>query len=327
MAIALSQNDYWDLVLESAADEYSESATDWFDTLYPYPSRLGQGSVRAISLRDGLDLAISEYQCCEDLLIHSVDREHPLEYTFYLTDRQSSLTQAIPYGLFGSGIAPGGREEKYANRRIHRVSVHLDPEVFRSFVGHPEAEVPEALQHLIGNPNQEHYMRPGQATPAMHIALQQMLHCPYHGVTRRMFLESKVLELMSLLLDQEAALHSDSLPLATLKPDDVDRVHYAKEILLQQVQNPPSLAQLALQVGLNECTLKRGFRQVFGTTAFGYLYTYRLEQARQLLQERRLNVSEVAHAIGFSSCSHLSKAFRQRYGVSPKQYQAQSKLL
>ncbi|NJR39806.1 MAG: helix-turn-helix transcriptional regulator [Leptolyngbyaceae cyanobacterium CSU_1_4] len=92
-----------------------------------------------------------------------------------------------------------------------------------------------------------------------------------------------------------------------------------------KLNNPPSLAQLARQVGLNECTLKRGFRQVFGTTAFAYLYDYRLEQARQLLQERCLNVSEVAQAVGFGSCSHLSKAFRQKYGVSPKQYQTQRK--
>jgi AraC-like DNA-binding protein len=140
-----------------------------------------------------------------------------------------------------------------------------------------------------------------------------------------MFLEGKVLELMSLLLEQEAEFHAGKQSFADLKPDDVDRVHAAKETLLQQLNNPPSLAQLARQVGLNECTLKRGFRQVFGTTAFAYLYDYRLEQARQLLQERCLNVSEVAQAVGFGSCSHLSKAFRQKYGVSPKQYQAQRK--
>jgi len=159
----------------------------------------------------------------------------------------------------------------------------------------------------------------------MQIALRQILHCPYQGFTRRIFLESKVLELLSLLLGEEVERHSDKPLFANLKPDDVDRVHYAKEILLQNLINPPSLPELARQVGLNECTLKRGFRQVFGTTAFGYLYNHRLEEARQLLLERRLNVSEVAHALGFSNCSHLSRAFRQRYGVSPKQYQARRK--
>ncbi|MEM8674691.1 MAG: helix-turn-helix transcriptional regulator [Cyanobacteria bacterium P01_G01_bin.67] len=72
---------------------------------------------------------------------------------------------------------------------------------------------------------------------------------------------------------------------------------------------------------LNDCTLKRGFREVFGTTAFGYLHNYRLEQARQLLQEHHLKISEIAHKIGFASRTSLSRGFRQKYGVSPKQYQ------
>jgi AraC-like DNA-binding protein len=110
-----------------------------------------------------------------------------------------------------------------------------------------------------------------------------------------------------------------------LKPDEIDLIHQAKAILTANPDNPPSLMELARQVGLNDWTLKRGFRQVFGTTAFGYLHEYRLEQACQLLQERRLNVSEIARVIGFSSCSYLSRVFRKKYGVSPKRYQSRYK--
>ncbi len=53
--------------------------------------------------------------------------------------------------------------------------------------------------------------------------------------------------------------------------------------MLRNISNPPSLIELARQVGINECTLKRGFRQIFGNTMFGYLHDYRMEQARQLL--------------------------------------------
>lgn len=320
MAIALSYADYCALLQENVEGKAASHETD---TTLKYPSQLGRGFIREIRLREGLVLAIADYQSHNDLILDTPDREHPLEYTFHIPDHYSSLADTVPYSLFGSGMAPGERYQEYANQRIIWVSIHVEPDVFRSFVGHPNGEIPAALQHLIGNPNQEYYVRLGKAIPAMHIALQQILHCPYQGLTQRMFLEGKVLELMSLLLTQEAEIHLGKQPFAALKPDDVDRVHYAKDILLQQLNNPPSLAQLARQVGLNECTLKRGFRQAFGTTAFSYLFEYRLEQARQLLQERRLSVSEVAHAVGFGSCSHLSKAFRQKYGISPKQYQTQ----
>lgn len=319
MAIVLSQDDYRALVYESMIDGHTESAAGWFDTTYSYPSQLGHGSVRTIGLRDGLELAISDYQCHEDIFIHSADREHPLEYTFYLPDRTSSLTRAIPYGLFGSGIAPGKRGQKSAKQRIRWVSVHLEPEVFRSLAGNADGDLPEVLQHLIGNPNREYYVRPGQSTLAMCIALRQILHCPYQGFTQRMFLESKVLELMSLLLEQEADVHSGNQPFIDLKPENVDRIHHAKDILLQNLQNPPSLAQLAQQAGLNECTLKRGFRQVFGTTTFGYLHHYRLEYARQLLITGEMTVAQVAQCIGFAR-NYFTRAFCQKFGCTPGAY-------
>jgi AraC-like DNA-binding protein len=196
--------------------------------------------------------------------------------------------------------------------------VHLEPEVFHSFAGKPDGDLPEALQHLIGDPNREYYVRLGQSTPAMCIALRQILHCPYQGFTQRMFLKSKVLELMLLLLE-EADIHSGNQLFVDLKPEDVDRIHYAKDILLQNLQNPPSLAQLARQVSLNECALKRGFRQVFGTTAFGYLHHYRLEYARQLLITGEMTVAQVAQSIGFAR-NYFTRAFCQKFGCTPGVY-------
>jgi AraC-like DNA-binding protein len=225
----------------------------------------------------------------------------------------------FPITSTAAGLAPGDREKECANQPIKWVSVHIEPEVFRSFSGNPAGEVPAALQHLIGAPDREYYVRSGQATPAMQVALQQILHCPYQGFTQRMFLESKVWELMSLLLEQETETQPGNRPSVCLKPDDVDRIHQARAILLQQLSDPPSLTQLARQVGLNECTLKRGFRQVFGTTAFGYLHHYRLEYARQLLTTNEMTVAVVARSIGFA-CNYFTRAFCQKFGCTPAAY-------
>lgn len=318
MAIALSQDDYWTLFQESAVDRDVASTADQLDITRKYSSQWGHGFMREICLREGLTLDIANYQ--PRRYHHPFCRPRTsLEYSFNLPDGYPSSADAIPYHLFGSGIAPGGREKQYANQRIMWVSVHIEPEVFRSFAGNPSGQVPEALQHLIGDPNQKYYVRPGQATPAMHIALQQILQCPYQGFTQRMFLESKVWELMALLLEQEAETQQGRQPVVWLKPDDVDRIHQAKAILLQHLNNPPSLTQLARQAGLNECTLKLGFRQVFGTTAFSYLHHYRLEQARQLLTTDEMSVTQVAQSIGFAR-NYFTKAFRQKFGCTPLAY-------
>ena len=86
---------------------------------------------------------------------------------------------------------------------------------------------------------------------------------------------------------------------------------------MRDIEHPPSLMMLAKLSGLNDYKLKRGFRQVFGSTVFGYLRTYRMEQARQLLLERKMTVSEVARSVGYSSLSRFSLAFKQQFGVLP----------
>ena len=325
MAIALSQSDYWDLFDSTELSEQNSPPSDHFDVTRKYPKQLGRGYWREIRLRDGLDLAIAHYQLHDAVTMQLPEREHPLEYSFHLSGglkNQQSSVRAGQYSLCGSGMAPIEISEWSDTEQID-VNVHIDPELFTNWLNQTSDSIPPGLQHLVKSSPQIYYVRSGTTTGAMQMALQQILHCPFHGITKRMYLESKVWELMALLVEQELKLHDhkkNTHRTCSLKPDDVDRIHQARNILLQRLDNPPSLIELARQVGLNDCTLKRGFRQVFGTTAFGCLHDYRLEQARQLLEERRLNISEIAQAIGFANRSYFAAAFRKKFGVTPREY-------
>lgn len=314
--VVLSQHDYWALFPDPAPPV--ESAAPPCDSTWDYPAQLGQGYYREIQLRDGLDLAIAHYQLHRPVTIQLPEREHPLEYSFLVSGAMNAV-RAGQYALCGSGIAPIETTEFFAAEPIVEVNVHLEPSVFRAFWHMPPDLLPPGLDRLLPATPQRYCIRSGAATAAMQMAVQQILQCPFHGITQRIYLESKVWELLGLLIEQEREPPDPSKPHA-LHPDDIDRIHHAKDVLLQQLDNPPSLLELARQVGLNDCTLKRGFRQVFGTTAFGYLHEHRLEQARRLLEEQRLNVSEVAQTIGFASRSYFAAAFRKKFGVTPKQY-------
>ena len=324
MPITISQQDHWDLVCEAQCKEHLNH-NDSFDLTWQYPKELGQGSYREIQLRQGIELAIDRYHLHDDVIMQFPERSHPLEYVFGIAGKSTSTS--IPsgeYSLCGSGVAPIEKWEQSAAEPIMQVSVHIEPEVFQTFFGDCKlASI--GLEHLIRKSDRYYYNHRGTTTVAMQTVLHQILHCPFRGITKKIYLESKVWELMALLIEEEQERHSSKHSAFTLKPEDIDRIHHAKEILTRQIDNPPSLLDLARQIGLNDCTLKRGFREVFGMTAFGYLHDYRLEQARQLLLENLFNISEVASQVGFSSCSCLSRAFRKKYGVSPKQYQAQYK--
>ncbi|MBW4514837.1 MAG: AraC family transcriptional regulator [Timaviella obliquedivisa GSE-PSE-MK23-08B] len=323
MAIALSQSDYWALFQD--VEEQNAFSDDKFDITWKYPEQLGQGYWREIRLRDGVELAIAHYQLHDTVTMQLPEREHPLEYSFHLAGgykNQQSSARTGQYSLCGSGLAPVETSE-WVNTEQIDVNVHIEQEIFTTWLNQTAESVPQELQHLIKSSSQIYYNRSGTTTGMMQTAVQQILHCPFQGITKRMYLESKVWELMALLVEEELKLRDNKKTISCaypLKPDDVDRIHQAKIILMQRLDNPPSLMELARQVGLNDCTLKRGFRQVFDTTAFGLLHDYRLEQAQQLLEERQLNISEIAQAIGFANRSYFASAFRKKFGVTPREY-------
>ena len=113
-----------------------------------------------------------------------------------------------------------------------------------------------------------------------------------------------------------ATFLKESVRLATC-----DRSHYAQEILLKNLANPPSLLELARQVGMCDYNLRQGFKEIFNTTVFGDLRDRRMERAQQLLLDGQLKVATVARAVGYDSPTLFNAAFKQKYGTSPKAYQ------
>lgn len=322
MTTKICQKDYWELFAQIPETVRKFDLLDDFDKIWKYPQQLGQGYFREIELRSGLWLAIANYQLHDDLIIKSPDRDHPLEYTFFLSGSHKDKYLAVgtgEYALYGSGTAPKENCEISNKQQILEINVHIEPKVFQSLIADTSQELPKELAHLIKKPDQEYYSCSGCITLAMQLALQQILHCPYQGITKRIYLESKILELTALLIEDLTAQNSKN-DNYLLKSIDVDRIYHAKEILFRNLDNPPSLTQLSRQVGLNECTLKRSFREVFGTTAFGYLHQYRLEKAQQLLAAGEMSVTEVARSVGFASRSYFATAFRKKFGINPKEY-------
>ena len=82
---------------------------------------------------------------------------------------------------------------------------------------------------------------------------------------------------------------------------------------------PPSLEDLAREVGLSRSSLCAGFRQILGQSAFEYIQDRRMERALALLSETQDPITEVAHAVGYSHLSSFTVAVQRRFGMSPSE--------
>lgn len=98
---------------------------------------------------------------------------------------------------------------------------------------------------------------------------------------------------------------------------DREKIIRAREILLNQIGEPLTIKALSRKVAINECYLKKGFKEMFGTTIFDFYQGQRMEHARYLLYEKGLSVTEVSVMLGYSSISHFSTAFKKHTGLKP----------
>jgi hypothetical protein len=98
---------------------------------------------------------------------------------------------------------------------------------------------------------------------------------------------------------------------------DREKIIQAREILLQHIGEPITIKALSRKVAINECYLKKGFKEIFGTTIFDFYQGQRMEHAKYLLYEKGLSVTEVSHLLGYSSISHFSTAFKKHTGLKP----------
>ena len=86
------------------------------------------------------------------------------------------------------------------------------------------------------------------------------------------------------------------------------------------MSEPPSLNELANEIGLTLKKLKDGFKHIYGETVFNFLIDYKLDYARKLLESKKHNVTEISELIGYSTSSHFISAFKKKFGTTPKRY-------
>jgi AraC family transcriptional activator of pyochelin receptor len=151
-------------------------------------------------------------------------------------------------------------------------------------------------------------------SPMTEATIRAMLAPRFDGALEALFLLSQSLELLVVALD---STDEGARVRVVKRRGDRDRVVAARELIDARLTSPPKLAEVARAVGLNEYKLKRGFKELFGTTVFGHLAARRLDLARRMLRDTDETAAEIAYALGYKTPQHFSAAFKRRFGTSP----------
>jgi len=155
--------------------------------------------------------------------------------------------------------------------------------------------------------------------PSIKIILNQMVNTNAKNHLRSIYLKGKIYELLSIYFNESIDSSEENCPFIA-NEETIIKIKNAKQIILDEMNNPPSLQELATRVGLNIKKLKNDFKEFYGAPVFSFLLNYKMELAKTLLLEQQLNVNEIGSQLGYSTSSHFIAAFKRKYGITPKQY-------
>lgn len=177
----------------------------------------------------------------------------------------------------------------------------------------------EHIPFLSKENSEKKYYGEEDISPAMAIVLNQIFHYNQNTSIKNLYLKGKGYELLSLYFNRNEDPNAENCPFL-IDEENVLKIKKAKEIIISNMAEPPGLQELADLVGLNIKKLKTGFKQIYGASVYSFLFDYKMETARKMLDSGSYNVNEVGLQIGYSTSSHFIAAFKKKFGTTPKKY-------
>jgi len=148
--------------------------------------------------------------------------------------------------------------------------------------------------------------------------LDALLNHSYSESMENIFINAQTQMLLLYSMDCMAGDSEDSFSCKFLANDaDRGKIALAREILLEHISEPLTIKELSRKAAINECYLKKGFKEMYGTTIFDFFQSQRMEHAKYLLYEKGLSVTDVSALLGYSSISHFATAFKKHTGLKP----------
>ncbi len=282
-----------------------------------------EATLQFVSIRPGLYVATyradPEVMPCYDFDLESM----PVGFSFHLSGKIETTCEK---GLSRKNVSIVNQRgtnsiiclngvkghSRYLSHEIQdSVVIFLDSQMVTDLLAEELDEISKDCRNLL---QQKNFFFSLPMTREMYNVAAQAIYHPYQGAVARLHLESCGLELLALQVERFKRDIQREKPLCHA---DEERIRMAGDILVEQMGSPPTIPLLALQVGVNSAKLKRGFKQIFGTTVGQFLLQQRMTCARELLLNQDIDVTQAAFSVGYSNVSHFIRCYKKTFGVTP----------
>jgi AraC-like DNA-binding protein len=242
------------------------------------------------------------------------------EGSFHLETENYSDSVICPAHLYVSPPSGSrGRIIYYKDRALRKLSFfahRADDEATRDVLGESGGQL--WAEVVMAGKEEKSDLYP-LITPPPHVinALIHAANCNYPHRVRRLFFENIFREILLRLIAH--GLPEDKIP-EDMDKFEMERIKSVPGILMERLDSPPSIPELARELSINSTRLKIGFKKIFGKPIYSYHRDACLERAALMLLDTNRSVCEIASDAGYSGGGNFTNAFKKRYGVSPSRY-------
>ena len=315
-------------IAKALKTNYTEDCGEYKVTI---PEASGEGFIRGINFNQGL--ALVEYDCMfhETTEVHfTLDKVHPLKFIFCLKGtlnhsfQETAIKSTIRcfQNILVCSSSHNGHiltfEEK---KRVKMNSLEVDRVRFAKKFSCNLGALDHTLRPLfedIGAKQLFHYH--GNYSLRTADIIYDMNQYQQTGFLRTIRLESKALEILVVQIEQYEDDQKMNSSQDILRQKDIEQIKKVVKQLKSSVSERTTLRELSKETGINGNKLQKGFKYLYGDTVNDFIKKYRLKTALELLRNSDKTISEISYAVGFANSSYLSKLFREKYGITPKEF-------
>ncbi|EOR93578.1 Transcriptional regulator, AraC family [Arcticibacter svalbardensis MN12-7] len=154
--------------------------------------------------------------------------------------------------------------------------------------------------------------------------ITDILHCSCHPKFKKVYLQTKVCELVIQVLS------TASIATSEFQWTEKEKMlfHQLKELIEKNLSKNYSIGDLAMVAGMNRTKMQTGFKDLFGKTIYTYTIDLKMMEAKALLsKEHAVSLKEIASKLGYKHTNHFSAAFKKKFTFSPSSFKKGINLL
>lgn len=286
------------------------------------PEKYGKGYCAGFAFNENIRMIVSNYELKEDVNINNPEVNASQKIIFFKfqnifpkseTLQSAKQSESTPSALIATRqVNPDEIISIHTNTET--INIEGDADYLNGLF--ESSEKSPVLDGLLQNKQPLFFEQ--IIYPSLQKIVDEIVTEPIGETFELFFLRIKAEELICrLLMELEKR---DEKHLYALNIHDIKTIYKIKDQILQRLDIPPIIKDLAKSANMSPTKLKRIFKQIFGNSIFSYYQEFRMKEAARLLKEEKLSVSDVGYSLGFTNLSHFSRVFKEHIGMKPKQY-------